>query len=362
MSTVSTQSTVSTESSSQGIPLSVLDRALTRRGAADDVILREVVDRAVRLEALGFRGVWVAEHHAVPGIAGSSPALLASAVAGATSRIRVGTGGIMVPAHPPFVIAEAVSTLEALHPSRVDVGLGASTGFTSAVRRSLRQDDDAASHFEADVEELTDVLSGRGAVTLRPLPAAPTPLYLLTGGGRLPFAARAGLGAVLGGPSVDPGAAGGVAGDEESDARGPESHPGATAYRSAFVPSSWFSAPRLIVSASVAVAPTEEAARRLALPEAWAMALSRSTGSFDSLLPAEDLDVAALSSQQARRVEQALASTVHGTPEQVAARLQRIVRYTGADELLVTGDVSDRAGGELSDRLLGQMVIRRGDV
>lgn len=340
----------------RAIPVSVLDRALTRRGVADDVVLREVVDRAVRLEALGFHGVWVAEHHAVPGIAGSSPALLASAVAGATTRIRVGTGGIMLPAHPPFVVAEAVSTLEALHPSRVDVGLGASTGFTSAVRRSLRQADDAAAHFEADLAELTSVLAGRSAVTLRPMPSAPTPLHVLTGGGRLPVAARAGLGAVLGGPSVDPGASA-----RTDDEREVGAHSGALAYRRSFVPSPWFDTPRLIVSVPVAVAPTEDAARRLALPEAWAMALSRSTGSFDSLLPAAELDVAALTSQQARRVEQSLASRVHGTPEQVAARLTRIVRYTGADELLVTGDFSDREGGERNDQLLGQMVIQGSD-
>ena len=341
----------------RAIPVSVLDRALTRRGVTDHVVLREVVDRAVRLEDLGFHGVWAAEHHAVPGIAGSSPALLASAIAGATARIRVGTGGIMLPAHPPFIVAESVSTLEALHPSRVDVGLGASTGFTSAVRRSLRQADDAATRFETDLAELTDVLAGRSAVTVRPKPSAPTPLYVLTGGGRLPVAARAGLGAVLGGPSVDPA--------EDTRADGPHeggAHPGAVAYRRSFVPSPWFETSRLIVSASVAVAPTEEAARRLALPEAWAMALSRSTGSFDSLLPAEDLDVATLTSQQARRVERALASTVHGTPEQVATRLTRIVRHTGADELLVTGDVADREGGALSDQLLGQLDIRAGDV
>ncbi len=336
------------------IPVSVLDRALSRRDVPDHVVLREVLERAVRLESLGFHGVWVAEHHAVPGIAGSSPTLLASAIAGATSRIRVGTGGVMLPAHPPFVVAEAVATLEALHPSRIDVGIGASTGFTAAVRTALRQADDAAARFEADLAELTDTLAGHGAVTLRPQPASPTPLHVLTGGSRLPLAARTGLGAVLGGPSVDPGGA--------TDAGGPAPHPGAADYRRSFVPSPWSSAPRLTVSVSVAVAPTEEAARRLALPEAWAMALSRSTGSFDPLLPAADLDLAGLTSQQARRVERALEATVHGTPEQVAARLTRIVRHTGADELLVTGGCSDPEGAETSDRLLGQMEIRGGDV
>ena len=338
------------------IPVSVLDRALAREGTADAAVLHDVVDRARRLEALGFHGVWVAEHHAVPGIAGSSPALLASAIAGATTRIRVGTGGIMLPAHPPFMVAESISALEALHPSRIEVGLGASTGFTPAVRRALRQADDAAERFADDLRELTDVLAGRGTVTVRPSPAAPTPLHVLTGGGRLTLAARAGLGAVLGGPSADPTADRPA---DRGDAEAPTApHAGAQAYRDGFVPSPWSPAPRLTVSASVAVAPTEEAARRLALPEAWAMALSRSTGSFDRLRPVEDLDQTALTSQQARRVEQALAATVHGTPEQVAERLTRIVRHTGADELLVTGGVSDAAGGAQSDELLAQLDIR----
>ena len=87
------------------IPLSLLDRALTRTGVPDATILTEVVERARAAEDLGFHGFWVAEHHAVPGIAGSAPTVLAAAIAGATSRMRVGTGGIMVPAHPPYIIA-----------------------------------------------------------------------------------------------------------------------------------------------------------------------------------------------------------------------------------------------------------------
>lgn len=345
-------------SSAGRVPVSVLDRALARDGVPDASVLREVVDRAVRLEELGFHGVWVAEHHAVPGISGSSPGLLAAAVAGATSRIRVGTGGIMLPAHPPFVVAETISTLEALHPGRIDAGLGASTGFTAAVRDALRQSEDAADRFDDDLEELTAVLAGRSAVTVRPQPSAPTPLFVLTGGGRLPLAARLGLGAVIGGPAVHPPAShDSPLHDHGSPARGP-GHPAALAYRSDFSPSSWFTRLRLLVNVSVSVAPTEAAARRLALPEAWAWALSRSTGSFDPLPRARDLDPGRLTQQQARRVERALATTVHGTPEQVTARLTGIVRHTGADELLVTGGVSDPDGGALSDTLLAQVDVR----
>lgn len=333
------------------VPLSLLDRALTRTGVPDATILAEVVDRARRAEDLGFHGFWVAEHHAVPGIAGSAPTVLAAAIAGATNRIRVGTGGIMVPAHPPFIIAEAIAVLTALHPGRLDWGLGASTGFTSAVRRVLQQSDDAADHFGDDVGRVLEALDGTSPVTLRPQLSTPAPLHVLTGGARLPLAARCGLGAVVGGPSVHPPA------DADAPRRGRPGHPGLADYRRTFRPSPHGPVPRVTVSVSVSVADTPEAARRLALPEAWATALSRSTGSFDPLRPVDELDPAGLTRQQAERVERALAQTVHGTPEQVQERLTAIVRWTGADELLLTGGVSDQAGGAHSDRLLASLRV-----
>lgn len=339
------------------VPLSLLDRALTPAGVSDAAVLTGVVDRARTAEDLGFHGFWVAEHHAVPGIAGSSPALLAGAVAAATRRIRVGTGGLMVPTHPPFILAEQVSVLSALHPGRLDVGLGASTGFTAAVRRALHQSDDAAAEYDDDVAALVDALGGRSPVTLRPQPAAPAPLLVLTGGSRLPLAARLGLGAVVGGPSVHP-----PAGAAEGDGRRGPGHPEHTPlarYRQDFRPSPLSERPRVIASVTVAVAPTPEAAQRLALPEVWATALSRSTGSFDPLQPVDALDPDRLTHQQARRVRRQLEMTVHGTPEHVQERLTAIARWTGADELLLTGGVSDPQAGGLSDRLLAGLSIRR---
>lgn len=333
------------------IPLSLLDRALTRTGVPDATILTEVVERARAAEDLGFHGFWVAEHHAVPGIAGSAPTVLAAAIAGATSRMRVGTGGIMVPAHPPFIIAEAIAVLTALHPDRLDWGLGASLGFTSAVRRVLLQSDDAADRFGDDVTRILEALGGASPVTLRPEPTTPARLHVLTGGARLPLAAGSGLGAVMGGPSIHPPE------DAAAPRRGRPGHSGLADYRRTLRPSAHCPVPRVTVSVPVFVADTPEAARRLALPEAWATALSRSTGSFDPLQPAEELDVTRLTRQQAARVERALAQTVHGTPEQVQERLTAIVRWTGADELLLTGGVSDPAGGAHSDRLLASLRV-----
>jgi len=120
-------------SSSMALPpprISILDRANARDGFPAADALNRVLERAQWAEELGYHRFWVAEHHAVPGIAGSVPAVLMAAVAARTHSIRVGSGGIMLPNHQPLVVAEQAATLEALHPGRIDLGVGRSVGFT----------------------------------------------------------------------------------------------------------------------------------------------------------------------------------------------------------------------------------------
>ncbi|WP_461031036.1 MsnO8 family LLM class oxidoreductase, partial [Streptomyces sparsus] len=160
-------------------PLSVLDRSLVRAGEQPGSALRDTVRFARDVEGLGYHRFWVAEHHGVPGIAGSAPTVLAAAVAAATSRIRVGTGGVMLPNHVPLVVAEQFGVLQALHPGRIDVGLGRSVGFTDGVRRALGADRDAADGFDERIGELLAYLDGRTALpalpALPPLPDPPGP-------------------------------------------------------------------------------------------------------------------------------------------------------------------------------------------
>src|SRR5690606_9643927 len=118
--------------------ISLLDRSRTRAGEPPSAALPATVERARRAESLGLHRFWVAEHHAVPGVASSSPPVLMTAVAAATSRIRVGSGGIMLPHHRPVVVAGQARMLAALHPGRIDLGLGRSLGFTQPVREALR--------------------------------------------------------------------------------------------------------------------------------------------------------------------------------------------------------------------------------
>ncbi len=156
------------------------------------------------LRIWGFSCFFVAEHHGVPGIAGSAPTVLAAAVAAQTSSIRVGTAGIMLPAHQPVVAAEQIAVLEALFPGRIDAGIGNSVGFTQPVRDALRQGDPAElkAAFPADVAELLTYLRGEAEITARPANVGATPVWLLAGFKSVLTAAQLGVNVIVGGPSL----------------------------------------------------------------------------------------------------------------------------------------------------------------
>src|SRR5690606_6127128 len=148
--------------------LSVLDRSRTRLGEPDGQALHNTIARARRAEDLGYHRFWVAEHHAVPGIASGAPAVLLAAIGQVTSRIRLGSGGVMLPQHQPFVVAEQFRMLEGLHPGRIDLGLGTSLGFTPAVRRALRREEVSSDEIDRDIRELLDYLASSARITARP--------------------------------------------------------------------------------------------------------------------------------------------------------------------------------------------------
>src|SRR5690625_2564149 len=328
------------------VPLSILDRANTRVVNWETVeapqIFAEVTARAQAAEALGYHRFWVAEHHSVPGIVGSTPTVFLPHLAAATSRIRLGTGGIMVPSHQPLVIAEQIGTLQALYGSRIDIGLGASVGFTKPVRTALRHTPDAKEHFRDDVDELISYLDGTAGITAYPQDYSRTELFILTGGGSAGFAASRGLGLVLGGPCVTNGL-------KTSDKHSPV----VAQYRESFVASK----PRnqssyVIASVNIATASTHQEAERLVLSEAWALTQSRSTGVFAPLEDPREIRLETLSAQQRRRLDRALATTIYDTPDEVIEHLDAVVAYTQADEILLTGNIWDPEAQRASDRLL----------
>uniref|UniRef100_A0AAU2JXL1 LLM class flavin-dependent oxidoreductase n=1 Tax=Streptomyces sp. NBC_00049 TaxID=2903617 RepID=A0AAU2JXL1_9ACTN len=309
--------------------LSILDRSRTREGHTAPQALRDTVDLARAAEELGYHRFWVSEHHSVPGVAGSAPTVLAAAVAAATRRIRVGTGGVMLPNHQPMVVAEQFGVLESLFPGRIDMGLGRSVGFTGGIRRALGRDTGDADRFEEQLTELLGWLDGtqdaHPEVHAHPAEGLRIPAYVLATGEGAGIAARAGLPLVVG----------------DLRARGRITEVIET-YRKEFRPSARGTDPYVVVSGTVAVAATAEDARRILVPEAWALAHSRTRGSFPPLRPAGEVEALAMGPKERELYEGALAGHVHGTEEQVAAELAEIAELTGADELLVTTSTYDR--------------------
>jgi luciferase family oxidoreductase group 1 len=323
--------------------LSLLDRSRTRAGEPDAEALCGTVDRAAGAERLGFDGFWVAEHHGVPGVAGAAPAVLLAALAGRTATIRLGSAGVMLPHHQPLVVAEQFATLSAFAPGRVDLGLGRSPGFTPPVRRALRETE---RDFAADLAELRAYLTGTAEVTVHPQPAGPVPLHVLATGSGLQVAAALGLPVVVGGPLL------GVAGDP-----GPGLE-ALAAYRRAFRPSAQQPQPRVSVSLDVLVADTAAEAADLLLPEAWAMAQARTTGTFPALEPVGAVRAAARTPRQQQYLEQTAAAAIAGTPAQVERRLAELLDRTGAAELVASSSTSDRAALAASDAALAALFGR----
>ncbi|MFD4259575.1 LLM class flavin-dependent oxidoreductase [Streptomyces sp. NPDC058534] len=320
---------------------SLLDRSRIRAGRTAAEALRDTVELAREGERLGYHRFWVSEHHGVPGVAGSAPTVLAAAVAGATSRIRVGTGGVMLPNHRPLVVAEQFGVLESLFPGRIDMGLGRSVGFTDGVRRALGRDKDDADDFEAQLGELLGWFRGTSptGAHARPAEGLAVPPFVLAMGEGAAVAARAGLPMVIGDLR-----------DRDRMRRGIDR------YRAGFRPSEWSPEPYVVVSGTIAVAGTPEAARRLLVPEAWSMTHARTRGTFPPLPPAGEVEARTMTAKERDLYESGLAGHIAGTEEQVADELETLVKETGAQEVLVTTSTYDREALLDSYRRLARVV------
>lgn len=319
--------------------LSLLDRSRTRAGRPDGEALNDTIRRAERAEALGFHRFWVAEHHAVPGIASGSPAVLLAALGRATDRIRLGSGGVMLPQHQPLVVAEQFRMLEALNPGRIDLGIGSSLGFTPAVRRALRRERTSTQEIEDDLRELVAFLDDEAEVTARPKTGR-IPVHVLATRSGIDLAARLGLPVVLGGPIV----------------QSPDLPERLEQYRSSFRENAAQAQPHVIVSLDVFAASDADRARELALPEAWAMAMSRRTGEFPALEHPERILAQVWPDRVRGRVERHLAGVVLGTDAQVAARLRELVDASGADEIMATTSTYDTTALAALDEALVEAV------
>ncbi|MGC0318582.1 luciferase family oxidoreductase group 1 [Kitasatospora acidiphila] len=305
------------------LKLSLLDRACIPEGGSAAQALRGTVALAAQAERLGYHRFWVAEHHSVPGIAGSAPTVLAAAVASATSRIRVGTGGVMLPNHRPLVVAEQFAVLGALFPGRIDLGLGRSVGFTRGIQQALGHPLRDAEDFPDQLAELLEWLGGGTdrypGVRAQPADGLPVPPFVLALGEGGQVAAEAGLPVVVGGLQNRSRMITVI--DE---------------YRAAFRPSQWRERPYVIVAAPIAVAPTTEQARQILAAEAWALAHARTQGTFPPLPSPQRMAETELTTRQREVFEKAQRGHLYGVEAEVRDQLDQLVAETGADEIMVT--------------------------
>ncbi|MGK8558365.1 LLM class flavin-dependent oxidoreductase [Nocardia gipuzkoensis] len=318
------------------VRFSVLDRSRVRRGQSHPAALRETVEFARLAEKWGYHRFWVSEHHSVPGVAGSAPTVLAAAAAAATSRIRIGTGGVMLPNHQPLVVAEQFGVLESLYPGRIDMGLGRSVGFTDGVRRALGRDKRAAEDFDAQLAELLAYFAdGSRGVHAWPAEGLRVPAFLLATGSGAARAARFGLPLVIA-----------AVGGEDRMIEAIER------YRADFRPGVPGSEPYVVVSGSIVIADTAAQAHRLLLPEAWSAAYARTRGEFPPLIPPSDIETRTMTERERKIFDEGLRGHLFGTEDEVAEQLERLVIRTGADEILVHTSTYDRAARLASHRRL----------
>ncbi|MCW2601605.1 MAG: alkanal monooxygenase [Frankiales bacterium] len=304
------------------IPLSVLDLAPISSGRTARQALQESLDLARHAEALGYGRLWVAEHHGMPGIASSSPAVLIAALAGATERIRVGSGGVMLPNHAPFVIAEQFGMLEALHPGRIDLGLGRAPGTDQRTASLLRRGD--ADDFPGELALLRAFFDGPvQGIHAVPAEGNSPQVWLLGSSG---FSAQ--LAGLLGLPFAF-----------AHHFSGENTLPALERYRSSFRPGV-LESPYAMVCASVLVADSYEQARRLALPGALSFVRLRQglPGVFPSM---EEAEAHPWTAQERAFAEHRMDGQVIGSPAQVREQLDRLIADTRADELMVTTAAHD---------------------
>jgi luciferase family oxidoreductase group 1 len=312
------------------IALSVLDLVSMRPGEPAGSAIARSVDLARHVEQWGYRRYWLAEHHSIPGLACSATPVLIGHVAGATKTIRVGSGGVMLPNHAPLVVAEQFGTLDALFPGRIDLGLGRAPGADfqtmRALRRDLKQSDE---HFPALVEELQTYLGpARAGHVVRAIPGegSNVPITLL---GSSTFSAQ--LAAAKGLPFA-------FAAHFAPDAL----HAAARLYREQFRPSAALKQPHLMVAVQVIAAESDEAARRL-FTTAQQRFLRLIRNEPVELLPPVDSMEPLWDVLERAAVHNRLRAAIVGSEGTVLAGLQKLVRETQADEIIVVADTYEHA-------------------
>jgi luciferase family oxidoreductase group 1 len=323
------------------VPLSILDLVPVIVGETPREALRKSLDLAQHAERFGYTRYWVAEHHNMTGIASAATSVVIGYLACGTSTIRVGSGGIMLPNHPPIVIAEQFGTLESLYPGRIDLGLGRAPGTDQLTVRALRRNPMRADSFPEDVVELQSLLAPaihRQAVRAVPGAGTEVPIWIL---GSSTFGAE--LAATLGLPYAF---ASHFAPDALFDAL--------EVYRREFKPSKQLDHPYAMVGVNVVAADTDEEARRLftTVQQSFANLLRGSPGKLQP--PVDDIEEY-WTPPEKHQASRMLKYSIVGSPETVGRDLKSLVALTKADELMVVCSLHDHAARIRSYELVAEI-------
>ena len=324
------------------IPVSILDLAPIVEGGDAAQSFRNTVDLAQTAERLGYRRYWLAEHHNMPGIASAATSVLIGHVAGATSSIRVGAGGIMLPNHSPLQVAEQFGTLATLHPQRIDLGLGRAPGTDQPTARALRRYFDSADDYPQNVAELLGYF--RPAVPGQPVQAVPgagveVSVWML---GSSLFSAQ--LAAHLGLPYAFASHFAPAALEQALQE-----------YRGRFRPSAQLARPCAMLGLNVVAAESDAEARRLFTSQQQ-MFISLRRGRPGKVPPPIDSIEGFAEPAELDRIGQALSCAVIGSPEAVRTGIEAFVAAHQADELIVTANLFDHAARRRSFEIVAEVL------
>ena len=309
---------------SSNVKISVLDLMPHRPDQSQHQTMLNTIDAARAAESYGYERFWVAEHHNAGSLLSSATVVVMAEIAAATERIRVGSGGIMLPNHAPYVVAEQFGTLNAFHPGRIDLGVGRAPGTDPMTAAALRRDDSAAMSFPAEVQQLK------------------VPLYIL---GSSLFGAQ--LAAQLGLPYAFASHFAPAMLQEAVDT-----------YRANFKPSEHLEQPYVMVGATAMLADTDERARYLYTSQQQHF-LGVVRGNLSFAPPVEDMD-AVWTDAEKMHIERMTAEAIVGSPATAQARIEDLVARTGADELIVMTEAWEHEDRLRSYELLSQLpVVRR---
>ncbi len=326
------------------LPISVLDLVPVRAGVSVATAFKNSLQLAQKTEQLGYKRFWMSEHHNMAGVASSATAVLIGYIAGNTHKIRVGSGGIMLPNHAPLIVAEQFGTLETLYPNRIDLGLGrapGTDGLTSlALRRNLKTSVEA---FPANVVELQNYFSNNQHASVKAVPGSGLniPIWIL---GSSTFGAQ--LAGILGLPFAF-----------ASHFAPAHLYEALEIYRTSFQPSDVLKEPYVMAVVNVVAGDTDAEAQRLATSlYAFFLNVVRGT-SYPLSAPVADL-AALWNPGEKMAVEQMLRYSFIGSRATVEAALQSFVESTGVDELMVVSNIYDTEARLRSYEILAQAKIQ----